>query len=804
MADISYKTLIAPSFYGLWNDVVQQKYPEIWLAGGRGCIDGDTLIDTPKGCVKVRDFNGGLIYSIGEYGQVVETIACRPIRYTKENLFRVNVGSKSILVTEEHKFLTKNGWKKLKDISEGEPIAFYESSYCQKPLQPIPSSIIQTASFDVHQSKACRCRSSIVPLHWKKDSLYHFLRHCDESPEVSHEDALRLMRTLLGLIYRYWQDFHLCDELPPREGETYLDVFQQLADVLGCNHYDLHKDDSKHERKYNHCEQQPFHHSKQDCHFLPLGKHYASEGNGILQRLSELLLETVPLMAQSQKSEVLACNIQLIVELVLSSISHLDSLEGGLFESDASAPPKDYRGDSTLQMLSDKLQHTVHDESYSDSFLIKENKCLHNRHYTTWMPIKSIRFEKKDYYYDLFVPVYNNYIAEGFVNHNSTKSSFVSTCIPLLMEMNPRVHCCCFRKFGTNLADSVYSQFEFTINEKLTPIADHWVFKKSPLKIVNARTGQQILFRGLDDPQKVKSLKAPFGYFGLIWIEELAEFDGIEEVRNVLQSLRRGGHYFQTFCSYNPPETSSNWVNHEASVPQIVDGKLYRYVHHSDYRTVPREWLGDDFFTSAELLRSTNERAFRHEYLGEVTGNGGAVFPNVVPLEMSDEMISHFDSRRFGLDFGFALDPLHYSASHYDKKHRDLYIWDEINELNCTNIALAELLKAKQEDIGFNYIMCDAAEPKSIAELEGLGVNVLPAQKGPDSRRFSYRFLQSLAHIFIDPRRCPISYKAFVQCEYLKNKAGEFISRYPENGGDDPIDSVRYAIMDDAIEAGLF
>lgn len=386
----------------------------------------------------------------------------------------------------------------------------------------------------------------------------------------------------------------------------------------------------------------------------------------------------------------------------------------------------------------------------------------------------------------------------------STKSSFVSTCIPLLMEMNPKVHCCCFRKFGTNLADSVYSQFEFTINEKLTPIADHWVFKKSPLKIVNARTGQQILFRGLDDPQKVKSLKAPFGYFGLIWIEELAEFDGIEEVRNVLQSLRRGGHYFQTFCSYNPPETSSNWVNHEASVPQIVDGKLYRYVHHSDYRTVPREWLGDDFFTSAELLRSTNERAFRHEYLGEVTGNGGAVFPNVVPLEMSDEMISHFDSRRFGLDFGFALDPLHYSASHYDKKHRDLYIWDEINELNCTNIALAELLKAKKEDIGFDYIMCDAAEPKSIAELEGLGVNVLPAQKGPDSRRFSYRFLQSLAHIFIDPRRCPITYKAFVQCEYLKNKAGEFISRYPENGGDDPIDSVRYAIMDDAIEAGLF
>jgi PBSX family phage terminase large subunit len=421
--------------------------------------------------------------------------------------------------------------------------------------------------------------------------------------------------------------------------------------------------------------------------------------------------------------------------------------------------------------------------------------------------IESIKFRKRDFYWDFNVRGTPNYMAHGFINHNSTKSSFVSTCIPLLMEMNPRLHCVCFRKFGTNLADSVYAQFEFTINEKLRPIANNWVFKRSPLKIIRERPNgqnQQILFRGLDDPQKVKSLKAPFGYFGLIWMEELAEFDGIEEVRNVLQSLRRGGHYFQTFCSYNPPETTANWVNYEASVPQIVDGKLYRYVHHSDYRGVPREWLGDDFFVTAELLGQTNERAYRHEYLGEVTGNGGAVFPNVVPMEMSDELIATFDSRRFGLDFGFALDPLHYSASHYDKKHRDLYIFDEINELNCTNIALAELLKAKKEEIGFNYIMCDAAEPKSIAELEGLGVNCLAAQKGPDSRRFSYRFLQSLAHIFIDPKRCPKTYESFVQCEYLKNKAGQFISRYPENGGDDPIDSVRYAIMDDAIDAGLF
>lgn len=556
MADISYKDLIAPPFYGLWNDVVNKKYPEIWLAGGRGCVDGDTLIDTPRGKIPMGDFQGGEVYAFDESRRCSIIAHAEPAKqYPKVDLFAVKLlYGTEIIVTDEHKFLTPSGWKMTKELSPG--------------------------------------------------------------------------------------DFVILGEVDP---ET-----------------------------------------------TSLGK------------------------------------------------------------------------------------------------------------------IEYIKFKKHDHYWDTNVIGHHNYLAHGFVNHNSTKSSFVSTCIPLLMEMNPRLHCVCFRKFGTNLADSVYAQLEFTINEKLRPIANHWLFKRSPLKIVNTRTNQQILFRGLDDPQKVKSLKAPFGYFGLIWFEELAEFDSMAEVRNVLQSLRRGGHYFQTFCSFNPPETSSAWVVAEMNKPQIVDGKLYRYVHHSDYRGVPRQWLGDDFFISAELLKQTNERAYRHEYLGEVTGNGGAVFPNVVPMAMSDEMIATFDNRRFGLDFGFALDPLHYSASHYDKKHRDLYIFDEINELNCTNIALAELLKAKKEQIGFNYIMCDAAEPKSIAELDGLGVNCLAAQKGPDSRRFSYRFLQSLAHIYIDPHRCPKTYDAFVLCEYLKNKVGEFISRYPENGGDDPIDSVRYAIMDDAIDAGLF
>lgn len=552
MADISYKELIAPSFYGLWNDIVRKKYPEIWLAGGRGCIDGDTLIDTPSGKVRVKDFKGGEVYSYDGEGIHVAK-ADPPQRHTVEDLLEIiDDAGHSITVTDEHRFLTPSGWKMMKDLDYGMP-------------------------------------------------------------------------------------------------------------MICC-----------------------------------------------------------------------------------------------------------------------------------------ENNKLVERHFS------GCRFVKRDYYWDFNVQGTHNYVAHGFINHNSTKSSFASVVAVLLMEQNPRIHTVCFRKYAANLADSIYAQFEYTINEKLRPIAHNWIFKKSPLKIIRVRPNgqnQQILFRGLDDPQKVKSLKMPFGWPGVTIFEELTEFDGIEEIRNVSQSLHRGGRDFLTLCLFNPPESTASWCNYEANVPQIVDGKLYRFVHHSDYRSVPREWLGDNFFIEADLLKSTNERAYRHEYLGEATGNGGAIFPNCEPMEMSDVMLARFSNRRFGLDWGFALDSACWLALEYDKTRRTIYIYDEIYGTEMTNQVFGDLIK--QKDMGYSYLMCDAAEPKSIAEFESMGINSLPAPKGPDSVRFSTKWLQGLHHIYIDPQRCPNAFREFSQYEYEKNKAGLFVSRFPDKNNH-AIDACRYALMEDAIEAGLF
>ena len=357
-------------------------------------------------------------------------------------------------------------------------------------------------------------------------------------------------------------------------------------------------------------------------------------------------------------------------------------------------------------------------------------------------------------------------------------------------------HAVCYRKVFGTCEQSVYSQIVWAIDK--LGLNDVYKCSKSPLKIVRKPTGQMILFRGLDDPLKSKSLKAPFSFFRYLWFEEAAEFDGIEEIRTVCQSIHRGGHLFQTFYSYNPPETSANWINFEMARLEAKDPTFKRY--QSNYLQVPREWLGDEFFREAALLKEINYRAYAHDYLGLVTGNGGSVFPNLVVRPITDAELATCDTICLGLDFGFSLDPSAFSAAYYQKSQRRLIVFDEIYETNLTNIDLARLIKSKPY-VGTNYVMCDSAEPKSIAELEGFGINALPVVK--TERRFGFKWLQSLVEIVVDPRRTPWAHKELSMCEYQKNKAGEFISKYPETF-DHFIDSLRYATADFASSATIF
>lgn len=393
-------------------------------------------------------------------------------------------------------------------------------------------------------------------------------------------------------------------------------------------------------------------------------------------------------------------------------------------------------------------------------------------------------------FYDIMNHGHTYYWMKG--GRGSTKSSFVSLMIPILMLRHPECHVVVVRKVKDTIKSSVYPQIQWAIEE--LGISSLFRFKISPAEITLKHTGQQIVFRGADDPQKIKSFRPSFGYVGIVWFEELDQFNGMEEIRNLNQSLLRGGPAYWEFCSFNPPKSRDAWVNSE----QLYDDPD-RLINHSTYKDVPADWLGPQFLLEAEKLKERNETSYRHEYLGEATGTGGAVFDNVSDMAMDDEMIGRFDRRHYGLDFGFALDPLAFVQMHYDAKHEDLYIFGEIYRTHLMNKQAAALMAPLLP--GHPVVEADSAEPKSIAELNaylpslGCHARVYGAKKGPDSVEFGIRWLQSLNHIYLDKRRAPNTYKEFMQYEYETNRAGEYISAYPDKNNH-AIDACRYGCID--------
>lgn len=367
----------------------------------------------------------------------------------------------------------------------------------------------------------------------------------------------------------------------------------------------------------------------------------------------------------------------------------------------------------------------------------------------------------------------------------STKSSFISIEIILGIMKDPKANAMALRKVGRNLADSVYTQLLWAID--ILGVSEYWQTKKNPLEIVYRPTGQRIIFRGADNPRKIKSTKFQSGYCKFIWYEEASEFGGMEEIRNINQSLMRGGSSFIVFYSFNPPRSVSNWINTDTALTRSDT-----LVHHSTYLDVPPQWLGEAFITEAEHLKAVKPEAYEHEYLGKATGTGGEVFRNVTLREISDEEIKNFDRIHRGLDWGYAVDPLHYTVNHYDKTRRRLYIFYEIHAAGLSNRKAAELIKA--ENKGNGVIVCDSAEPKSIAEVNGYGLRCTGAKKGPDSVEYGIKFLQDLEEIIIDPKRCPATAEEFLHYELEKDKEGNFKAGFPDRNNHS-IDAVRYSLV---------
>lgn len=449
-----------------------------------------------------------------------------------------------------------------------------------------------------------------------------------------------------------------------------------------------------------------------------------------------------------------------------------------------------YRELATLGLIKGAVKGNGHNYEIINNLMQELELKNEKEHLYVVLPAKDISSSFCDINRSIDNREYREYYLEG--GRGSTKSSFVSEKIIELLENNESMCCVILRKVQNTLKDSVYSQIEWAIDmmsETYPNIRNDYKLTKSPLEITKLSTGQKIYFRGADDYGKIKSLKPPKDkYIGITWFEEFDQFNGMNEIRKINQSLIRGGEDFIQFYTYNTPASSLHFVNVEKLIP-----KKTRLVHLSDYRSVPKEWIGQAFIDEAEFLKNVNEKLYDNEYLGLMTGVGGNVFENIELREITDNEINNYDYIYQGMDFGWFPDPLAWTKMCYNPSQRTLYIFDEfvVNKMSNADVwqHLIDEGKSKEGDL----ITADSAEPKSIGDFRSYGASMRGAEKGPGSVDYSMKWLSGLAKIVIDPKRCPVSAQEFSTYEYQQDKDGNFISGYVD-ADNHCIDSVRYAL----------
>lgn len=385
----------------------------------------------------------------------------------------------------------------------------------------------------------------------------------------------------------------------------------------------------------------------------------------------------------------------------------------------------------------------------------------------------------------------------------SCKSSFVSLEIVDGIQIDPtgQSNAIVFRKVAGTMRDSVFSQIAWAID--MLGVSHLWKATVSPMMYEYRPTGAQILFRGLDDASKLKSIKPRRGVFRYVWFEEFSELRGPNFTRNVMQSVLRGqGPGAIVFRTFNPPISANNWANVFIREP---DEKAVTLL--TDYTMIPPDWLGESFLYEAERLRDVNPKAYEHEYLGVPTGAGGEVFPNLEIREITDKEIEQMGYFYQGLDFGFAVDPAAFLRVSYDRKSDTVFFVDEIYKRHLSNKQLAEEIKKRRYDRGGSayhspilggvyeekqLITADCAEPKSIADMQAEGLKCIPCHKEPGCVSYRVKWLQH-RRIVIDPKRTPEAYREFVNYSYATDKDGNFLSELPDKDNH-TIDACAYAL----------
>lgn len=398
---------------------------------------------------------------------------------------------------------------------------------------------------------------------------------------------------------------------------------------------------------------------------------------------------------------------------------------------------------------------------------------------------------------DVYYPYLTNEIATQIFYGGSAsgKSVFVVGQRTVFDVMNGGRNYLITRQVGRTIRNSVFNEIIKVIAE--WNVSKLFSVNKSDM-VITCTNGYQILFAGLDDVEKLKSITPMKGVITDVVIEEATETERAS-VKQLEKRLRGGDEKTKKRMTllFNPI-LQTHWIYQEyfENIGWANDQKEY---HSENLSILKTTYLDNRFLTEQDKARLENETDpyYHNVYtLGNWGVLGSVIFKNWTVEDLS-EMQAQFDSPHHGLDFGYSSDPAAVAVTHYDRAHKTIYFYDELYECGLTNDLLANDVRNK---IGENYVTCDSAEPKSIAELQQYGISARAAGKGKDSVLHGIQWLQQQKIVLgvncINARNEMQQYK-------WKEDAGGNAMAVPLDKNNHLIDALRYAYEDEMQETWL-
>lgn len=342
----------------------------------------------------------------------------------------------------------------------------------------------------------------------------------------------------------------------------------------------------------------------------------------------------------------------------------------------------------------------------------------------------------------------------------------------------------CVRRYSNTLRDSVYSDLKWAIHK--LGLDDFFNCTVSPMEITRISTGQKILFRGLDDGLKITSISVDKGYLCWVWIEEAFEITNEDDFNKLDMSIRGevpDGYFKQITLTFNPWSANS-WLK-----PRFFD------TIDEDIFVKTTTWECNEWLDAADRsiflkMKKNNPRRYRIEGEGQWGIAEGLIYEKVIVEDFDVDEIRKIPGIKsaFNLDFGFT-DPNAFVCEMVDNTNMNIYVFDEWYQTGVTNKVIAA--KIKEMGYGGQIIVCDSAEPKSIAELQDEGIKAEPSRKGKDSVNHGIQSIQNYT-IIIHPK-CVEFQKEISNYCWATDKNGKPTDK-PDHEFSHGMDSMRYGV----------